>query len=106
MKLRKSILDIIILTEEDYRTEDPKKYVNKLPLEIKNNANYEIIIDRQQAINKAIKIAKKGDVVVLTGKAHEKSLCRGKTEYLWDEYEAVKLAIKLLNIRLLITVKY
>ncbi len=90
--------DIIILTEEDYRTEDPKKICQQIASEIKNK-NYEIIIDRQQAISKAIKIAKKGDVIVLTGKAHEKSLCRGKTEYLWDEYEAVKLAIKLLNIK-------
>jgi len=86
--------DIIILTEEDYRTEDPKKICQQIASEIKNK-NYEIIIDRQQAISKAIKIAKKGDVVVLTGKAHEKSLCRGKIEYPWDEYEAVEKAIEM-----------
>ena len=40
-------------------------------------------------------IAKKNDVVVLTGKAHEKSLCRSKTEYPWDEYEAVKKVLKI-----------
>jgi len=31
---------------------------------------------------------------VLTGKAHEKSLCRGKIEYPWDEKEAVEKIIK------------
>jgi len=89
--------DLVILTEEDYRTEDPQLICQQIISGIKNKT-YEIIIDRQQAISKAIKIAKKGDVVVLTGKAHEKSLCRGKTEYPWDEYEAVRKAMK--------TVKY
>ena len=86
--------DIIFLTEEDYRTEDPKKICQQIASEIKNK-NYEIIIDRQEAIELAIKTAKKDDVVVLTGKAHEKSLCRGKIEYPWDEYEAVKKALKI-----------
>jgi len=86
--------DLIILTEEDYRTEDLKKICLQIALGIKNKS-YEIILDRQQAINKAVKIAKKGDVVVLTGKAHEKSLCRGKIEHPWDEYEAVKKALKI-----------
>ncbi|MEK7495357.1 MAG: Mur ligase family protein [Patescibacteria group bacterium] len=86
--------DVIILTEEDYRTEDLKLICQQISSGIKNK-KYEIILDRQKAINQAIKIAKKNDVVVLTGKGHEKSLCRGKTEYPWDEYEAVKKALKL-----------
>ena len=60
-----------------------------------NNANYKIILDRQTAINQAIKIARIDDVVVLTGKAHEKSMCRGQIEYPWDEYKAVEKALKL-----------
>ncbi|MFA6532798.1 MAG: Mur ligase family protein [Patescibacteria group bacterium] len=86
--------DIIFLTEEDYRTEDLKKICEEIGLGVKNK-DYKIIVDRQEAINQAIKIAKTGDVVVLTGKAHEKSLCRGKTEEPWDEYEAVEKALKL-----------
>ncbi len=86
--------DRIILTEEDYRTEDLKNICQQIASGIKNK-NYQIILDRQEAINQAITIAKKGDVVVLTGKSHEKSLCRGKTEEPWDEYEAVEKAIKI-----------
>jgi UDP-N-acetylmuramoyl-L-alanyl-D-glutamate--2,6-diaminopimelate ligase len=86
--------NIIFLTEEDYRTEDLKKICEQIGLGIKNK-DYKIILDRQEAINQAIKIAQAGDVVVLTGKGHEKSLCRGKIEYEWDEYEAVKKALKL-----------
>ena len=54
-----------------------------------------MIVNREKAIREAIKIAKVGDVVVLTGKGHEKSLCRGKTEEPWDEYKAVEKALKL-----------
>lgn len=101
--------DLIILTEEDYRTEDPitinqeiasgleKEKVLKVPydqLVNSKNKSYSVIVNREKAIREAIKIAKEGDVVVLTGKSHEKSLCRGKIEYPWDEYEAVRKVIK------------
>lgn len=105
--------DLVILTEEDYRTEDPitisKEIASGLEKEGFTKVNYDqlidcneksysVIVNREKAIGGAIKLAKKNDVVVLTGKAHEKSLCRGKTEYPWDEYEAVEKVLK--------TVKY
>jgi len=89
--------DYIILTEEDYRTEDPQKICQQIAAGIKINRHYEVIINRYQAIKKAIGMAKKGDVVVLTGKAHEKSLCRGKREYPWNEHEVVRKALKIFN---------
>ncbi|MEK7523080.1 MAG: Mur ligase family protein [Patescibacteria group bacterium] len=86
--------DNIYVTEEDYRTEVLQKICDQIASGIKRK-NYQIIPNRQEAINQAIMAAKKNDVIVLTGKAHEKSLCRGKTEYPWDEYEAVEKALKL-----------
>src|SRR3989339_221107 len=88
--------DVIFLTEEDFRTEDLKKICEQIASGIKNK-KYEIILDRQKAIDQAIKIAKTNDVVVLTGKGHEKSLCRGKTEEPWDEYKAVEIGLNQLN---------
>lgn len=86
--------DYIILTEEDYRTEKLQDICSQIALGIKNKP-FEIIENRQLAINKAIKIAKKGDIVLITGKAHEKSLARGKIEHPWDEFQAVKKALKI-----------
>jgi len=92
--------DIVILTEEDYRSEDPQKIcsqiiagLRKSGMEKSGKKHFEVIIDRTSAIKEAIGQARKGDVVVITGKAHEKSLCRGRVEYPWDEYEAVKKAL-------------
>lgn len=105
--------DMMVFTEEDYRTEDVEDIIDHIAKGAKKGGAVEYLIDdaekalkakktiflripdRQAAIGFAIqKLAKKGDVVVLTGKAHEKSLCRGTVEYPWDEHEAVNKALK------------
>lgn len=86
--------DVIYISEEDYRTEDLQNICDQIASGIKNK-DYQIIHDRQEAIKQAISSAKKNDVVVLTGKSHEKSLCRGTVEHPWDEYEAVEKALKI-----------
>lgn len=104
------VADVVILTEEDYRSEDPTsicqqigqgfkkagvKKIQAKELGPSSKKVYSIIIKRDKAIEKAIDIAKEGDLVVTTGKGHEKSLARGKKEYRWDEYEAVRQALQL-----------
>jgi UDP-N-acetylmuramoyl-L-alanyl-D-glutamate--2,6-diaminopimelate ligase len=95
--------NIIILTEEDYRTENVNETMKQIEkgiirkLKVKSEKLKVIKIpNRQEAINKAVALARTGDVVIITGKGHEKSLCRGKIEYPWDEYEAVGKALKFL----------
>lgn len=84
--------DRVIVTAEDPRTE-------KLDDIYKDIAAVGSLRedDRQKAINMAVKLAKKGDIVVITGKGHEKSMCFGTTEYPWSDQEAVKKAIKMLK---------
>ena len=89
--------DIIILTEEDYRTERVEDICKQIERGINRNAKKTlktfVVYSRDHAIKKGISIAKKGDVVVITGKGHEKSLCRGKKEYQWSDHEAVQKAL-------------
>ena len=105
--------DFIVLTEEDYRTEDVNQIIDEIVSGCKKqgakeylpkdyllafkqkNPVYFRIPDRQEAISFALtKLAHKNDTVILTGKAHEKSLCRGTVEYPWSEHEAVATALK------------
>lgn len=107
------IADIAILTAEDPRTEDVRDIIAQIAQgakksgmkevdkkkdrsDIKNKYRYFYRIpDRQEAINFAIRIlAKKGDVVLIAGKGHEKSICYGKIEHPWDEFKAVQKALK------------
>lgn len=54
---------------------------------------------RRDAISFALKIANKGDIVYLTGKAHEQSLAFGaqEREYPWSEHEEVERLLEILN---------
>lgn len=89
--------DIIILTEEDHRTERVEDICDQIMKGVKKSEKKPletfIIYSRDDAIKKGISIAQKGDVVVITGKGHEKSLCRGHKEYPWSDHEAVKNAL-------------
>lgn len=84
---------LIILTSEDPRSENPLAIIEDIKKEIKNKGKIKSIIDRREAINYAIKNAKKGDLVLITGKAHERSMNMGHGEEPWDEYNVVKEAL-------------
>lgn len=93
-KISAKYSDLIILTEEDFRTEDLNKICGQIGSGIKEiGKKYMVIENRNQAIKKAVALAKKDDVIVITGKGHEQSLCRGNKEYPWDEKKAAEHAI-------------
>ena len=66
------IANYTIITSDNPRTEDPEKIVNQIEEGIKKTkGKYECIVDRTQAIKKAIVMAQKNDIIVLAGKGHE-----------------------------------
>lgn len=102
--------DIIILTAEDPRDEPLENIINDILKGIKGfeiirelgSAGWKIekgkkyvfvVPDRTEAIHFAIDIAHKGDVVLMTGKGHEKSMNLGRGEEPWDETQTAKDAI-------------
>lgn len=62
----------------------------------KEGINFFVEEDREKAINLAInQLARKGDVVGIFGKGHEKSMnLDGKKEILWSDLEAVKKTLE------------
>lgn len=86
--------DEIILTNEDPYDEQPEKIIEDIfygCLQIKNQkSEIRKITDRKEAIKKAISLAKKGDVVVLSGKGGEISMCVENNKKIpWDEKKTV-----------------
>ena len=66
------IADYTIITSDNPRTENPDEIVNEIEKGIKKtNGKYECIVDRREAIKKAIEMANKRDLIVLAGKGHE-----------------------------------
>jgi len=81
-----------IFTYEDPRSEDPVDIINMMIEDIKDtHNNYEIVIDRSEAIRKAIFMAKKKDIVLILGKGNETyEKLKDKVIYFNDIEEAEK----------------
>ena len=85
------IADYTIITSDNPRTEEPKAIVEQIEEGIKKTkGKYEVIIDRKEAIKKAIKMANKTDIIVLAGKGHEPYQEINGEKYDFDERKIVK----------------
>ena len=84
------VADYTIITSDNPRTENPEEIVKNIEEGIKKtNGKYECIVDRKEAIKKAIKMANKRDMIVLAGKGHEQYQEINKKRYPFDESEIV-----------------
>ena len=65
--------DYVIVTSDNPRSEDPERIALDIEVGIKRKGknNYQTIVDRFQAIEKALSMAEKDDMVILAGKGHE-----------------------------------
>jgi len=83
--------DHAIVTSQDPRGENPLDIANDLLIKVKNYNNYEIILDRSQAIKKAIEIADTNDIVLIIGKGSESyQILKDKTIEFNDIEETTK----------------
>jgi UDP-N-acetylmuramoyl-L-alanyl-D-glutamate--2,6-diaminopimelate ligase len=94
------LADLVVLTTDDPRTEDANQIIDEIAVGCqkaggKEGLNYYRVPNRQEAINFAIqKLAKKGDIVALCGKGHERSLTIGQNEYPWSEHQAARKSLE------------
>ena len=80
-----------IITSDNPRTEKPEEIVKQIEEGIKKTkAKYECIVDRTEAIKKAIQIADKTDIIVLAGKGHETYQEINHEKHHYDEREIIK----------------
>lgn len=91
--------DIVIITEDDSRDEDPEKiaegFIQGAEKQGKKlNKDLFKELDRRKAIEMALKIAKKGDLVLILGKGHEKTILRADGPH---DFEDIKVAQKILK---------
>ncbi|MEK7608561.1 MAG: Mur ligase family protein [Patescibacteria group bacterium] len=88
--------DHVILTNEDPYDENPEDVVSAIAegMRKKKAASFEVLIDRAEALKKAISLAQAGDVVLATGKGSEPYMhfARGK-KIPWSDQEILKKAL-------------
>jgi len=88
----------IIITNEDPYDENPAVILEEIAAALSNdgaNTRYEKILDRKEAIKKAILSAKSEDVVIITGKGSEPWMCveNGK-KIPWDDRQIAKESVR------------
>jgi len=72
-KIAARLADYVIVTTDDPHNENPQDIINGIVCGFLNDKlGYESIIDRRSAIEKALKMAKRGDTVLIAGRGHEK----------------------------------
>lgn len=91
--------DVCIITEDDSRDEDPEKIAKMFLVGceregMKLDENVFIEIDRAKAIEKACKMAKKGDIVLVLGKGHEKTILRKDGPHPFEDLKETEKALK------------
>ncbi|HPC80223.1 MAG TPA: UDP-N-acetylmuramoyl-L-alanyl-D-glutamate--2,6-diaminopimelate ligase, partial [Fervidobacterium sp.] len=65
------LADIAILTTDDPRGEDPEEIVKEVETGISPDSLSLTVLNRKEAIDTAITLATRGDVVMITGRGHE-----------------------------------
>jgi UDP-N-acetylmuramoyl-L-alanyl-D-glutamate--2,6-diaminopimelate ligase len=89
-----SLSDVVILTSDNPRTEDPNKILADAEVGIqKTGKPYEKIADRREAIHRAITQARSDDLVLIAGKGHEDYQILGREVFPFDDKEVAREAL-------------
>lgn len=99
--------DIVIVTDEDPYHEDPAVIIDQVAAGVARGApktrpkvlgeNFFKVLDRHQAVKQALSMAKRNDLVLLTGKGHERVMVVGATKLPYREQEVVRQALRKLG---------
>jgi UDP-N-acetylmuramoyl-L-alanyl-D-glutamate--2,6-diaminopimelate ligase len=87
--------DFAVFTNEDPRTEDPTAIVREIGRHAESagrvrGRDFLEIEDRREAIRAALERAQPGDIVVIAGKGHEKSIVFGTHSQPWDDRDVAR----------------
>lgn len=96
--------DYLIVTSDNPRSEDPDAIIDEIVTGLTGRIPCDRVTDRQGAVFHAVRIAKKGDVIVLAGKGHEDyQILKNNVHIHFDEREICAAALAALDDRELAT---
>ena len=93
-KIANDLADVVIITDDNPRTENAETIRQEIAATCPKAY---VIGNRKQAIEKAIDMLEKDDILILAGKGHEKYTIVGKTLSPFDEFEIVKNYLEKIN---------
>lgn len=100
-KLAGEKADYVIVTDEDPYDEDPRLIIDEVAAGAKKAGKREgdslfKILDRRQAIKKALSLARENDLVLITGKGAEQAICvKNEKKIPWDDRQVAREELNL-----------
>jgi UDP-N-acetylmuramyl tripeptide synthase len=77
--------DLAIVTSDNPRTESPEAIVAAVVAGMPEGARFEAVVDRREAIDRAIAQAGPDDLVLIAGKGHETTQTIGTVKHPFDD---------------------
>jgi UDP-N-acetylmuramoyl-L-alanyl-D-glutamate--2,6-diaminopimelate ligase len=87
------LADYSIITSDNPRKEDPNAIISEIEKGFRSN-RYEKIVDRTQAIDRAVALARPRDIVLIAGKGHETYQEFGDYTIPFDDIQVARRAIE------------
>ncbi len=94
-KIAEDYADLIYLTSDNPRSENPEAIIQEILQGIYDRSRVRVEPDRETAIRKALKEARKGDIVLIAGKGHETYQIYGDRSIPFDDREMVRRYLSL-----------
>jgi UDP-N-acetylmuramoyl-L-alanyl-D-glutamate--2,6-diaminopimelate ligase len=95
--------DFVLLTSDNPRSEDPARITEEIRLGLapapepggpkRAGTPFQVVLDRRQAIDQAVRTARAGDLVLIAGKGHEKYQIVGDRVLPFDDVEVARAAL-------------
>ncbi len=82
--------DHSIVTSDNPRNEEPSAIVNEIVKGFGTSTNFEIEVNREKAIARALSLAQEGDIVLVAGKGHENYQEYANTVVPFDDREVIR----------------
>ena len=90
--------DCVIITNEDPYDENPQEIINQVAAGAEGkqeNINLFKILDRGEAIVKALSLVRENDLVIITGKGSEQAICVANNKKIpWDDRKKIREILK------------
>lgn len=90
-----ALADVVVLTTDNPRSEQPEAILHEIQVGARSEyAHCYTVVDRADAIRRALAMAESGDVVVIAGKGHERYQIIGDRVIPFDDRQVVWEALK------------
>jgi UDP-N-acetylmuramoyl-L-alanyl-D-glutamate--2,6-diaminopimelate ligase len=83
--------DAVVITSDNPRTEDPQAIIDDITKGLTSiSKNYEVEVNRELAIKKAVQMAASGDVILIAGKGHEDYQIIGTEKIQFSDFDMAR----------------